>query len=565
MFLSEYPSLSLFRKHGLGTFLSLLLLSACSPDNDALSGDGGGNTSSAELRIEVSASDFATTRGDAGSSNGSNNTATRATDNGNITSFENGDCIGIIVLDNSNNVLSDNIPYKYNGNAWSFDATNSEGKTAIYYDNKAVNLTYLAYFPYSKEANGVTDIAGLKEKFPPQYDQRTKAAYRASDLLVWSKTFSGTPSKTLAIAFTHAYSSLSLSPSVICEINGAEISYTTSSVADVSFTIGTEPLLPYRADDGSYRIIVSPQQTSTRWSCSYKAKTYGGTMSETALAANNRYTLAPALNIGAYTFTNAQVGDFYCKNNSNEGYLIPGDVASLTEDQQKDCLGIVYWLGDIKDDNYTLLDSQFPSGTHGLVVSLWDMPAPDNPSSTTMTWTYGDYEFVNTWLGSATWLGTVSRPGGFTSIQETNKMQGYANTVALEKYNKYVENPSYSKNQNLCVKPVKGLAAFQTVHPAPVSSSGWYWPSVYELKQVCWGQGVTSQGKSGKSMLNTQIGKVGGTTFVDNRYWSSTELRRNNNYDSSINAWCVYFDSGAVYNSGYKYRDTYRVRPLLAF
>ncbi|EGF55557.1 hypothetical protein HMPREF9446_02620, partial [Bacteroides fluxus YIT 12057] len=54
-------------------------------------------------------------------------------------------------------------------------------------------------------------------------------------------------------------------------------------------------------------------------------------MPETALAANNRHTLAPTLkDIGAYAFANAQVGDFYCKNDNNEGYLIPGD-ASLTE------------------------------------------------------------------------------------------------------------------------------------------------------------------------------------------------------------------------------------------
>ena len=329
MFLSEYPSSSLFRKHSLGTFLSLLLLAACSPDNDALPGGDGGNTPSAALRIEVSASDFTSA-------------ATRATDNGAATTFESGDRIGIIVLDGSGNVLSDNIPYKYNGGAWSFDNGNGEGKTAVYYDNKAT--TYFAYFPYSKEADGIADtdiLAALKAKFPPRYDQRTDNAYRASDLLVWSSQAGDTPSKKLEIKFTHAYSSLSLSPSITCKIDGVETSYIPSSVADVSFTIGTEPLLPYRADDGSYRIIVSPQTTSARWLCAYGGSMHCGTMPETALAANNRYTLAPALNIGAYTFANAQVGDFYCKNNSNEGYLIPGD-ASLTTEQQAACIGIVY-------------------------------------------------------------------------------------------------------------------------------------------------------------------------------------------------------------------------------
>ena len=377
MFLSEYNSFSRFFKHSLGTFLSLLLLAACSPEDDALPGGDGDNTAPAALRIEVSASDFtsAATRSNAGSNNSidGNNAATRATDNGAVTTFESGDRIGIIVLDGSGNVLSDNIPYKYNGNAWNFDNANGEGKTALYYDNKAT--AYVAYFPYSPEADGITgaDIpAALKAKFPPRYDQRTEDAYRASDLLVWSNGTGSVPLKKLEIKFTHAYSSLSLSPSIKCKIDGKETSYTTSSVDDVSFTIGTEPLLPYRADDGSYRIIVSPQTTDARWFCSYKAKTYGGTMPETALAANIRHTLAPTLkDIGAYTFANAQVGDFYCKNDKNEGYLIPGD-ASLTKAQQDACIGIVYStdVNRIGTAATQALKKKGVNTPHGLVMAL---------------------------------------------------------------------------------------------------------------------------------------------------------------------------------------------------
>ena len=377
MFLSEYPSPSRFFKHSLEIFLSLLLLAACSPEDDALPDGDGDNTAPAALRIEVSASDFtsAATRSNAGSNNSidGNNAATRATDNGAVTTFESGDRIGIIVLDGSGNVLSDNIPYKYNGSAWSFDNANGEGKTALYYDNKAT--AYVAYFPYSPEADGITgaDIpAALKAQFPPRYDQRTEDAYRASDLLVWSNGTGSVPLKTLEIEFTHAYSSLSLSPSIKCKIDGKETSYTTSSVDDVSFTIGTEPLLPYRADDGSYRIIVSPQTTDARWFCSYKAKTYGGTMPETALAANIRHTLAPTLkDIGAYTFANAQVGDFYCKNDKNEGYLIPGD-ASLTKAQQDACIGIVYStdVNRIGTAATQALKKKGVNTPHGLVMAL---------------------------------------------------------------------------------------------------------------------------------------------------------------------------------------------------
>ena len=281
MFLSEYLSFFRFCKHSLGTFL--LLLSACSPDNDALPGDDGGNTPPAALRIEVSAIDFISA-------------TTRATDNGVATTFENGDRIGIIVLDNSGNVLSDNIPYICNGSTWSFDNSNGEGKTAVYYDNK--DIKYFAYFPYSAEADGIVGadiIAALKAKFPPLYDQRTKDAYRASDLMVWSSEAGSVPLKTLNIELTHAYSSLSLYPFIEDEINGG---YIPVSVDDVSFTISTGPLLAYRADDDNYRVIVSPQATGARWFCSYNAKMYSGTMRESALAVNRRYALIFVLEDG---------------------------------------------------------------------------------------------------------------------------------------------------------------------------------------------------------------------------------------------------------------------------
>ena len=272
------------------------------------------------------------------------------------------------------------------------------------------------------------------------------------------------------------------------------------------------------------------------------------------------YTLKSDLLI-TYTLNGAQAGDFYCRDADGNGYLIPHDVASLTDAQKAGCLGIVYWLGDITGDKYGLLDSKFPNGTHGLVVSLWDMPDRDNTNGTVsyiMTWTYGGYEFVNNWLGNATWTGSISRPASFTSIQVTDKKQGYANAVALKEYNKYIENHTptegefpgnYGPTGLLRVKPVRGLAAFQTAHPVPSGSSGWYWPSINELQSVYWEKG----------MLNTQIGKVNGTTFGVNYYWSSTESSSGDEGARDVD-----FSSGGT-STGAKDSDYSYVRPLLAF
>ena len=272
--------------------------------------------------------------------------------------------------------------------------------------------------------------------------------------------------------------------------------------------------------------------------------------------------------IGDKTPKEAEVLDFYMK----DGTLVSKD-KTLSQDQKDACIGIVFWKEDsdqkIKKDNYGLLDKKFPKGIHGLVVSLWDMPNLDQDqkeSDLIMEWTYGGYEYVDDWLGSqngvtCTWNG---RPESFTNIQKTGTMQGYANTIALKEYNMYIENPENKKNQNFRVKPVNFLDAFEEDHSAPSTSSGWYWPSVYELKYVCWGQG-NEEGPSGKNELNKQIEEVGkGDTFGDNSYWSSTESGYNSGYKSAT-ALYVYFGFGGVYERGSKDYYTYRVRPLLAF
>ena len=554
MFLSEYPSPSLFRKHSLGTFLSLLLLAACSPDNDALPGDDGGNTPSAALRIEVSASDFTSA-------------ATRATDNGATTTFESGDRIGIIVLDGSGNVLSDNIPYKYDGSTWSFDNSNGEGKTALYYDNKAA--TYFAYFPYSKEADGIAGadiLAALKAKFPPRYDQRTEDAYRASDLLVWSNSTGSVPLKKLEIKFTHAYSSLSLSPSITCEIDGAETSYIPSSVSDASFTIGTEPLLPYRADDGSYRIIVSPQTTSARWLCAYGGSMHSGTMSETALAANNRYTLVPALNIGAYTFASAQVGDFYCRNNSNEGYLIPGD-ASLTTEQQVACIGIVYST-DVSRIGAaaTKLLSDKGITPHGLVMAL------TNASDGCRWGEYGEDENSDGADGEPFKANTDQLQKQYRNVDgygETHWMFDKLTTggYSADTYKAFDVASKYGTEESGTEK-----------YAVPSNTTGWFIPGMGQWWDILSNLGkidltsyrddtgsntyISGAAPIAVANMNTYLQKISGATpfRTDTYFWSSSE------YDGNVACLVSFRSDGGLYlaNRNKDYRPS-RVRCSFAF
>lgn len=508
----------------------LLLFSACSSDNDEL--PGGDNTPSAALRIEVSASDF-THAGDAN---------TRAIDKDNTTEFENGDRIGITVLDKDDNVVYNNIPYIYNGSTWSFDSGNSESKTAIYYDNKAGNQTYLAYFPYSAEADDITSENDLKGKFQPLSDQRSKDAYRASDLLVWSKP-NVSPLKELDIEFKHAYSSLSLSPSINYTIDGVTEKTYVPLVSDVSFTIGKEPLFPYPASDGSYRIVVSPKETDARWLCGYSNEMYGGKMSSETLSPNTRYTLAPVLkDISEYGLDDAQTGDFYCSAENGDGittgYLIPRDAATLPEGTV--CLGIVLKAGgdsdtDWKDDcKYKLKDGTTDMSTvKGYVLALYDANngrgCQWGPYGTKVEYMEGDVDMMN-------------REGN-------TGFYGYKNTQAVILF---AEKGSMTLETDFPAV-YWGTKGYEDSYPAPTNSSGWFLPSAGQCQYWINNRDV---------LLNSVRRATGDSGYEWKNSWSSSQKGY---FIFGYNAWYAYFNGYRSEMDGTRQDSPLYVRACLAF
>lgn len=529
----------------------LLLLSACGNDYDELP-DGGDNTPSAALRIEVNTSNF-TPMGALD---------TRATDNGNTGSFEEGDRMGIIVLDKDGEILSDNIPYIYSGSAWSFDSNSNEGKVAVNYNNRA--STYLAYFPYSKGANGINSIDGLKEKFQPLSDQRTKDAYRTSDLLVWNETYTTSPN-ALTITLEHVYSCLSLpSVSVSCNINGASAATTYESnwISDVSFTLNGNPYSAYKATEGSHRIIITPQSISAsdRWFFTYNAKTYNGSMSVTTLAEKTRYTLTPSLSFGDYSLDKAKVGDFYCKDASGNGYLIPGEVASLTNDQKTACIGIVCCTdaNRIGEAAKEALKENGVTTPHGLVMALTN-------ASEGCQW--GEYYKDENKDGreGEPFYGNTDKLN-----KQYNNVDGYAETHWMfEK----LTNGGYSSDT------YKAFAAARDYSVAvPNNTTGWFilsmgqwWDILSNLggidltvyqESTSGSTSISGAAETATKNMNVYLEKVNGaTTFSKGTYfWSSSE-------SGSGTACNVDFRSvGPLYLGGsYKDRTDIKVRCVLAF
>ena len=506
-------------------FLSLVLLCACSGSDEELSTVA--QQPCPALELTVSAGGFVTD----GSAPG-----TRATDNGAATTFENNDRVGVIVLEGGT-LKGNNLPYKYNGGSWSFDAatvgSENTSKSVYYYDNKATKVTYIVYFPYSADADGVTSLdgdGGLKSKFIPKADQQSEAGYRASDLMVWISG-SGSPQKTLAATLTHAYNSVSLLPEVYYTLgNGQDFVQPSPAISDVNFIMDGKIVYPYKAADGSYRCILPADLTNKSVRCFYTfdKTTYRKDLTVSLAGANTRYSSTQRVNAGTYSLANARVGDFYCMSGST-GYLIPGDAISFSANMN--CIGIVFKAGREATDNgtYTDIEGREMSAINGYVVALQDV------SSSTLKWAdrNGQYNF-----------------GVGTSTSESD-WQGYDNCQKMKNGGDW--SIGHFPAANACQK--FGTAEPYLRYAAPAGSSGWFLPSCGQLWSLYKNRDVLS-GQINKLKAINGYGSIG--WFSGSYYWSSSEYP----YDR-YGARIVGFGNGDV-GWGSKNRGFY-VRGVFAF
>lgn len=499
------------------TVALLLLVAACGEDATDTWQDAGNGS---PLTIQVCSDDFTSPDG----------CSTRAADMGYTTVFQDGDRLGIVAEQQDGS--KQNLCATYNGatKAW-------EG---IYYDSKV--KTYIsAYFPYQEgltdKLGGISDADGvlsaLKTLMPPSSDQSSVAAYRASDLLAGTCTLHTEGGKSLNVALTHAYSLLLLR---------AGTEYTTS---DGSFTyrlplrdvqVSVDDALactPFASAEG-YRLIVDKSGSpSVAWFYTLlDGKTYK-VAGSASLTAGAYHLYKNVISGGSRDLT---VGDFYY----SDGGIVPGDTQNPPSEG---CIGVVYWVGNIIEED-PLLKRDYPGCTHGLVASLQDV------SNSKTLWSSSYENITNNWLKNQ------GDTYGITTLTTEDKMQGYANTKALEGYN--ASEKAIGGNSNKTVLPIGLIRSYADAHPAPANSSDWYFPSVKELKYMCWGQNA-SGGTNGKIKLDEQFGKITGASPLQSStyYWSSTE---------NGGHWACYvrFNYGTVY---YTNKDdfSYLVRAVLAF
>ena len=445
------------------------------------------------LKLNISRADFSDMAAD----------DSRVSNSGTSTSFTEGDVIGVLVTQDGENY---NLPYRYNGTNWEFD-TSSE-KELFTKTTADENLRFILYYPYSEEADNVTTLDGLKTAFPVKTDQSSEADYISSDLLYAEVT---TAESTASVEMKHLRALFAYKPKVkfqttVAEEGGFE-SYALS-LADISFSDEAGEIKCYKTTDGEYRYIVDKGKTIT-WVYDYAGAVYEG-KKELVVTSGTKYATTEFINTGVYDESKAKIGDFYCINGDNKGYVLPleFDIASSTHT----CIGIVFHVGAGSGDsqeNYAET-SLASSGIRGYVVALKD-------------------------AGNFPWASNEDLGGKLLTNKDKQLWIGYLNTKAVQE--ETLENyPAFNK----CVN-------FDPI--APSGSSGWYLPSCAQLEAIF----------SQKKTLDKELQNVSGSQLIkEDWYWSSTQS------DDNSQAVMYYLkDNGGTTDWGKP--NFYNVRPVLTF
>lgn len=487
--------------------LAALLLPCCSRDMVELPEEGVPGTETGapddteqgySLRLKVS---------DAGYRDGL--TASRATDEGLTTTFEEGDVLGVYVVNGDGEILYSNVPYTLIGDEWL-----APHNVRL----KDFPLTVYAYYPYVKDeamegkvTAPATEVAAdytATEFFQPYLtelditDQSTPELYRQADVMACKAEIADeeTAAGPLTLTMDHQMGLVMIN--LPGEMVTNKITYKISGKEDYIWSgsypsnLSGERLDVQALSEGNgYRYLYKPGEVvfSGEFYTNGVKKNYS--ISDVTITSGKCKTY----NISLSTISEQpiEVGDFYL----SDGSLRSKD-ASLTDDEKQRCVGIVCYIGTLNVNGKT----------HALVMGLKEEQSQWSTNTSTAT-------------------GAVGGTGdGFVGYTATQKLKS--------SYNNSTYPIIYTAYKNL-----SGVTL-----PAG-KTSGWYIPSVDELLKLY----------NSKATVDTSVGVLGSSLATQLSllyYWSSGE-----NYNSS--AWSVLMGNGGV--SIYSKDKSYSVRLVFVF
>lgn len=275
--------------------------------------------------------------------------------------------------------------------------------------------------------------------------------------------------------------------------------------------------------------------------------------------------------------TQTQVGDLAMEDGT---FVRTDDYTTLTDEQKKACVGIVFWTYSDTYPKTTLtndkvLMADYPDCTHGLIVALKDAATgkPWQSASTTFR------ESVTTWQETATFDSKYTQIAPVSPIDETldseaHKLLGYNNTMVLLAYNSDPAKILYR------CQAAQSIKTFADNNITPKGCSSWYFPSLKELALLCaedsWekplpGRGTTNVNNLGK--INSILENLSDngidieTLASGTSYWSSQEGYTGDSYARANRAYCIQIMSSQAQISGHGLfkNQKFNVRAICAF
>ena len=192
------------------------------------------------LNISVSTQDFVPEDG---------SRATTGTDL--LTTFADGDVMGMYVISSDGTVICNNEKFVYNGSVWT--AANE-----LYYWK---NANYIAYYPYDESltAENITSAEAIKTKFAGAenfYTQNTAVAYEKADLML--AEVEAPADGNIRFDLAHQFSMVEINVPVrkYKTTGGFEYTAPVSLTWDTQLQIEGKDVTPYSTGKGSFRFIV---------------------------------------------------------------------------------------------------------------------------------------------------------------------------------------------------------------------------------------------------------------------------------------------------------------------
>ena len=437
---------------------------------------------------------------------------TRATENGYITRFSNGDAIGIFAV-RGETVVEDIKNRKFTLTDGYWELTDG-GDPIEYKGSQFQRMTFYAYYPYNANVTFDPTKVDPFETYVNSWkigDEQNEGNYTQYDLMTSTGSVQGDRLKG-QIAFTMQHR-MALA---VVKMPNLTYSFTNGGIDDYllplaagSFTVNNTQATPYYQEStDTYRFLVNPNKefsikgTYTGVSeMEYEAKgtLEGGTA--------KMYTIEDKSKIN-HTL---QVGDYFCA----DGKILSVDAETVPES----VIGIVCYVGNIQPsvthEAYTetqdALRRDHPGCTHGLVVAM--NYAEYNDSKTSVFSPQSRDYFYGNWFNSDDdWTGKFINTDTKTTDAEgvaALPFLGYNHTELM------INSPSW---ENACQAGVNFVQAYRTKVVAPNITSDWFLASLKELDLLF----------RLKSTINARLKAVGGDELLEgSRHWSNAERTGN--------------------------------------